>query len=220
MTYTYRKGLPELPAKMRGLKIEERGYPVPWFVEWIDGKPDFRVIDSEKFFQAIRYGDCWLCGGRLGKFKTFVVGPMCVVNRTTSEPPCHLECARYAATACPFMILPTAKRRDANMPDHQPIAGQHLDRNPGATCLYTTLTFSPFKTEDLHPGAKAGILITMGEPRSVEWYAEGALCARGPVQESIDSGMHYLWAMARAQSINSMVLLENYYHRAMALLPS
>lgn len=218
MTYTYRKGLPPLPPRMRWLPIEERGYPVPWFVEWIDGKPDFRVIDQDKYVEAIRYGACWLCGDKLGKFKTFVVGPMCVINRTTSEPACHLECARYAVSSCPFMVIPTAKRRDANMPAHQPIAGQHLERNPGAMCLYTTLTFSQFNTADY--GHAPGVLITMGEPCSVEWYSEGIMCERGPVQESIDSGMHHLWAMARAQGIDSLVLLENYYHRAMALLPS
>jgi hypothetical protein len=32
--------------------------------------------------------------------------------------------------------------------------------------------------------------------------------------------MHHLWTMAREQGVGAMVLLENYYARTMALLPS
>jgi hypothetical protein len=198
---------------MRGLAIEERGYPVPWFVEWIDGKPDFRVIDSDKWTQAIRFGNCWLCGQPTGKFKTFVIGPMCAVNRVTSEPPCHLDCAQFAAMACPFMILPRAKRREANLPEHGKAAGFHLDRNPGATCLWTTTTYKPFRTNE----GVAGVLIALGDPAAVEWYSQGARCSREPVIESIDSGLHFLWDMAKAEGIEAQVKLENCYARAMAL---
>jgi hypothetical protein len=35
-----------MPARFARLPADERGYPVPKFVEWIDGKPDFRCVDS------------------------------------------------------------------------------------------------------------------------------------------------------------------------------
>jgi len=34
-----RESLPSLPLAMRGLPRDHRGYPVPWFVAWVDGKP-------------------------------------------------------------------------------------------------------------------------------------------------------------------------------------
>jgi hypothetical protein len=210
-----RKDLPAVPRRMQNLRIEERGYPVPWFVLWIDGKPDFRVIDTPKFHRALKYGNCWLCGEPVGALKTFVIGPMCAVSRTTSEPPCHHDCAVFAATACPFMILPKAKRREANLPEHNPVAGYHLDRNPGATCLWTTRTFKPFRPQQ----GGSGILIEVGDPVTAEWYAGGRLTSARTVLESIGSGMHHLWTMARNEGIEAMVELENCYARLMPLLP-
>ena len=76
-----------LPKRLRWAPISETGYPVPWFVDWIDGKPDFRVMDGRKYDRAIKHDLCWLCGQTLGRFKVFTAGPMCAVNRTSGEPP-------------------------------------------------------------------------------------------------------------------------------------
>lgn len=32
----------QLPSHMKQLKRDDVGRPVPWFVAWVDGKPDFR----------------------------------------------------------------------------------------------------------------------------------------------------------------------------------
>ena len=39
---------------MQALPIDRRGFPVPWFVSWDDGGPDFRVIDRGKIVQAVK----------------------------------------------------------------------------------------------------------------------------------------------------------------------
>jgi len=189
---------------MRALPIEDRGYPVPWFVEWIDGRPDFRVMDRAKWTKAIRFGNCWLCGEPLGKLRTFVIGPMCGINRTTSEPPCHLECAEFAVTACPFMLLPQAKRRTANLPaDFAEPAGEHLDRNPGAMALWTTCEFSVFRVQAGGPG-NPGQLIHLGEPRTVAWYAHGRAATREEVLDSIAGGFPTLEDMARSEGQHAL----------------
>jgi len=56
------------------------------------GKPDFRTMDARKLGPAIRYHKCWMCGETMGKYMTSVIGPMCMISRTISEPPSHLEC--------------------------------------------------------------------------------------------------------------------------------
>src|SRR4051794_18777284 len=80
-----RKDLPPLPQAMKGLRIDARGFPVPWFVSWVNaagqpvrdgqGEPDFRVINAEKIGRCVRGNLCWICGGPMGAFKTFVIGP-------------------------------------------------------------------------------------------------------------------------------------------------
>jgi hypothetical protein len=194
-----RKDLPFLPERMKKLPIDARGYPVPWFVQWIDGVPDFRITDRRKWGHCIRFNECWLCGEPIGRFKTFVLGPMCAVNRTTSEPPCHFACAEFAAIACPFLILPKAKRRDANLPEHKQMPGVTLARNPGATCLWTTRDYRLFSVDDRAPSARTGQLLRVGDPEGVIWFAEGRAATRGEVWGSIESGLPFLEAAALEQ---------------------
>lgn len=181
-----REGLPPLPATMRRLPVDHRGYPVPWFVAWIDGKPDFRVVDSAKFRPAIKQRLCWLCGSPLGAHFAFVIGPMCGITRTISEPPSHVDCAMFSAQACPFLALPKAKRRESNMPDGVKDApGVGLKRNPGAVAVWVTDSYRPFK-------APNGQLFEIGKPKKVHWYAEGRSASRSEVLASVESGIPLL----------------------------
>jgi hypothetical protein len=206
-----RPGLPPIPPRMRKLQIEERGYPVPWFVQWIDGRPDFRVMDHEKWLRAVQFGNCWLCGEQLGKLRTFVIGPMCAITRTTSEPGNHQDCAEFAALACPFMTLPKAQYRKVDF-DHVPAAGMPLARNPGCACLWTTLEWSTFKAY----GGNPGTLIHLGEPRSVRWFAEGRSATREEIMTSVEGGYPLLEEAARAQSqdaVNELTAMRAIFSR-------
>jgi hypothetical protein len=196
-----RSGLPTIPARMATLPLDHRGYPVPWFVEWIDGEPDFRVMDRRKWARAVKFGNCWLCGEMQGRHKTFVIGPMCAINRTTSEPACHIGCAEFAATACPFMTLPAAQYRSAELPaGHIEAAGHASKRNPGVTCLWTTDRFDVFNVDTLATGGVPGQLIRIGEPSAVSWFALAKRASREQVEESIEGGFPALLAAATSQN--------------------
>lgn len=159
-----RQDLEPLPARMTTLPVDARGYPVPWFVDWVNGEPEFRAMDRAKFGRALKEKSCWVCGERLGIHITFVAGAMCGINRTSSEPPCHRECARWSARNCPFLNNPRMVRRTdglaADVLDN--VAGFGIKRNPGVTMLWNTREWEIFMTE-------TGPLIQMGEPESVEW---------------------------------------------------
>jgi len=194
MSGELRKQLPPLPERMRHLPIDARGYPVPYFVAWVDGKPDHRIADGRKFPIAVRQSLCWMCGQKLGSFKSFCIGPMCAITRTISEPPSHLECLRFAATACPFMTRPRAQRREANLPDcGLTTAGDGIRRNPGAVCIWTTKRFTAW-----HPDT-GGVLFRLGDPERTEWYCEGRPATRAEVDESIRTGLPLLRESAQAQ---------------------
>jgi hypothetical protein len=206
-----RDELPPLPDRMRSLPVDHRGYPVPYFVAWIDGKPDHPVVDPEKRDSAIRFRRCWLCGEVLGRFGTFVIGPMCAVNRVSSEPPSHRECAQFAARACPFLTRPDARRREAGMPENgvQP-AGHMLRRNPGVSLVWTTRSWEIFRDE-------AGVLWDIGEPAELEWLAEGRAASRGEVLHSIETGMPSLKDLARGA--DELAKLEAMKESALTLVP-
>lgn len=182
---TLRSELEPLPRQMLGLAVH-RGYPVPWFVDYVDGVPEFRAADMRKWMRAIQEHLCWVCGGRLGVHFTFAIGPMCGATRTTSEPPCHLECAGWSARNCPFLSRPQMDRRELQGAVHQ--AGLPILRNPGVTLLWTTKSYSLFRSF----AGNHGMLIRIGDPTAVEWWSQGRLATRAECERSISSGVPLL----------------------------
>src|SRR6516162_8680773 len=130
-----------LPVRMQHLPVDERGYVVPWFVDWLDGKPEFRAMDLNKFVRAIKQRRCWVCGERLGVNMCFVAGPMCGINRTSSEPPSDLVCARWSARNCPFLANPRMVRREDEVSLDGNAAGLMIKRNPGVAMLWITRSY-------------------------------------------------------------------------------
>lgn len=177
-----RKDIPEPPARMKRLPIDERGYPVPWFVSWIDGKPEFRIADARKLALAVRDKRCWVCGELLGRNFTFVIGPMCSVNLISSEPPSHRECAEYSVVACPFLVKPQMVRREKGIPEEADCAGTMIEHNPGVSLLWDTRKYK-VQVE------KVGVLFHLGEPTEIRCYAKGRRATEQEVRESIDRGL-------------------------------
>lgn len=206
-----------MPEKMRSLPVDERGYPVPWFVDWIDGKPEFRAMDGRKYVAAIRESLCWVCGTRLGNAKVFVAGPMCGINRTSAEPPSHPECGRWSAQNCPFLSNPNMVRREDELVNNtvtrENAPGKAILRNPGVTMLWFTREYEVFDDGAGKP------LIQMGRPYAVEWWAHGRIATREEVQESIDGGLPALEAIARTEE-GGIEALRQYIARFQKWLPA
>jgi hypothetical protein len=204
-----------VPARMARLPRDHAGHPVPWFVAWIDGEPDFRVIERGRVPEAVTGSLCWVCGQRLGAFVAFVIGPMCAVNRTTAEPPCHRECATWSARACPFLANPERRRRESRMPgDKLPPPGEMIRRNPGVALVWVTRSWSMF------PDGQGGLLIEIGDPTATDWFAYGREATRAEVCASIDSGLPILTEAAEAEGPDAVVELAALALAAHALLPA
>ena len=177
----------EIPSRIKALPVDKRGFPVPYFVKWIDGEPHFPVMDGDKLAVAINQSRCWICGDVLGAYKCFVIGPMCGVNRISAEPPSHLACARFAALNCPFMAHPLAKRANLDGIETH-VAGIMIERNPGVSLLWITKSFEIIKA--------GGVLFRIGEPESVEIYAKGRRATRAEVNYSVETGLPALHKVA------------------------
>ncbi|MER9336468.1 hypothetical protein NKJ06_21150 [Mesorhizobium sp. M0293] len=195
-----------MPARIEALPRDHRGFPVPWFVAWQDGKPLFPVLDPEKMRQALRHEKCWVCGQRLGAYKAFVIGPMCCVNRVTAEPPCHLECAQFAVLNCPFMASPLTKRTttDDGTYKGQPIdkpAGMMIDRNPGVSCIWITKSFQI----ENHGGKP---LWRIGPPHKVSFWARSRVATRAEVEHSVVTGLPILRKVAALDGPAGMKALD------------
>lgn len=194
MTATLKPTLPPVPHRIAALPIDPvRLLPVPWFVQWIDGKPEWRVADGERFRRAINEKLCWVCGQKLGANLAFILGPMCAVNRVSAEPPCHRDCAEFSVKACPFLSRPAMERREGNFLCEGKSAGHMIERNPGVTIVWMTRKYG------LIDDGRGGVLCKVGDPDEVKAWAEGRQATKEEVAASFDSGLPLLMKMAEGQ---------------------
>jgi hypothetical protein len=217
MPEVLRSELTTLPERVRALATF-RGYPVPWFVAYPDGpegEPEFRTADAKKWVRAVKEKLCWVCGEPLGAWLVFVLGPMCGITRTTSEPPCHHDCAQWSVLNCPFLVRPHMTRREGNLPEGAMDApGCPLDRNPGVTLLWRTKGFTLFRAPDRR------YLIRVGEPHEVACFAEGRRASRREVDESIAGGLPSLIELAKQDGPDAEEALAAQVHAFEFWLPA
>jgi hypothetical protein len=202
-----------MPNRIRSLQVGRRGFPVPWFAAWFDGEPDFRCVAAGKLDQAIHQSLCWVCGQPLGRYRTFITGPLCAVNRVSAEPPSHRECGEYSARSCPFLTKPRMRRSERQLPDKTPHpVGDMIDHNPGVVLMWTTRSFRLVRVN-------SGVLFRVGPPDTVQWYAEGRAATRDEVLASLKRGVDLLRADAEKDGAAAMHDLECMFHEATNLAP-
>jgi hypothetical protein len=196
---------PDMPNPMKRLPRDEVGRPIPFFVAEVDGVHDFRVMDPEALVTCILHQRCWVCGEKLKRRRnssapkgTFVAGPMCLINRTSAEPPSHGECAEWSAKACPFLAKPGKERREAHMPEIAEMPGIGIMRNPGVTALIDSEQWV-FHQVDPDPeiGSGGGILCNFSRVTNVRWMSGGRNAFGHEVLGSIDTGLPALMEMSR-----------------------
>ena len=204
-----------IPERMRGLPISSQGYPIPWFVPYTrDGAPVPQAACPIKRLRAGRIGLCWCCGGSLGVHKAFAIGPMCMVNRVTSEPANHRECAQFAVRVCPFLRNPRMQRNPTVPEDGKALPpGLMIERNPGVVLVWITRHYHAFRDHD------GGILYSLGAPESLSFFAEGRRATRAEIMESIESGIPILREMAEHDGKDALTQLEKQYAQALRLVP-
>lgn len=210
----------DMPGSIARLQVDGRGYPIPWFVDraapLFNGNPDFRIMDGKRLKMAIRERRCWVCGERImTKWAVFVAGPMCGINRTSAEPPCHSWCAEWTVRACPFLSVPKRLRDERDLPSGHSQAGVGIKRNPGVAMLWTSQSYKTWRPEG------GGILFDLGEPTpyGVEWFAAGRPATRAEVMESVETGLPLLLTQAARDGAEGCFELGRMTERFLAYLP-
>lgn len=175
---------PVPPPRLARRPRDRHGRIVPWFVGYVDGQPDHRVIREGGILDAVRFRICFQCGVPLGAHSSFVIGPMCAVNRISAEPPAHRDCAEYAVQACPFLTHPHMRRRENGLPEdvREPDGIMHR-RNPGVSLIWTTRTWAK------QPGKW---LFTFDDPTEVTWWAEGRPATNDEAHTGLVTGLQQL----------------------------
>lgn len=102
-----------IPPELEHLPIDERGYPIPFFVGKINGKINFKYQDRKKMEACIQHRWCPICAKRLDKVFSYVItGPRGLKNRVVSDAPMHRLCAEFTLQACPHIHFQKSERKE------------------------------------------------------------------------------------------------------------
>lgn len=156
-----------MPERIARLPRTASGYPIPFFVAYVDGVPDLKLLDGRKQLVCIQNRLCGICGESVEPGEiAFITGPKGVENRVCTDPGMHEGCAEYAVHVCPFMVRPNARRSPKHHPDSLPSMGA-IDERPEKTAIYLTRHYVPRQTNS------GAILIRLYAPIRLRWFVDG-----------------------------------------------
>lgn len=152
---------------------------MPFLVLVVDGKPDFRISDAERWAKAVRDRRCALCGEGLGRHIAFIGGPRSHASRAFTDPGMHYECAAYAMQVCPYLALPRM-RRTAQHVAYEDVAihttEEVVEERPEVFFLGVS---TDFEVEQFDSGS---YYVRAAPWISVEWFRHGV-----PVPAPVDA---------------------------------
>lgn len=203
-----------IPARMRSRPVDHRGFPVPWFVtgKTDEGLWDFVRLDPARLNHAYKRGLCTLSGEPLGKYVSFVVGPMCIINRVAAEPPCIPELGKWAAQVCPFLSRPMAKRPDMEPGTFKRPPGGMVEENPGGCVVWTV------RRGDFERGRDR--LYRFGDPTEVTFWTKGREATAAEAWRIYTARADSLRAIAAEEGHHAVAEFEYMKARADRYLPS
>lgn len=102
----------DIPEQMAHLRLDEKGYPIPFFAPIVDGKPNFKYQDTKKRDMCIERKLCPICGKKLPKDYSYIVsGPAGYKNGISSDAMMHRACAEFSMLACPHLHFERSERK-------------------------------------------------------------------------------------------------------------
>lgn len=212
--------LNNLPERMRSLPIQN-GYPVPWFVPNVNGVYDFRLVDGAKLLPTIQRELCYVCGQKLGAHRTFIMGPISVINRVVPEPPSHPDCAEWSVKACPYLAYKQEAGRDGKPDGTTPNpTGFGINFHPKTYCVWVTKSYRIQKIQpDASRNIHGGVLFHVGDPTQTIWYRESRLATRSEVLEDLEKAYELLKLMVPASSEAEINRITRRYEAAKTIAP-
>jgi hypothetical protein len=106
-------------------------------------------------------------------------------------------------------------RRDSGLPEGTHTAQGYIPRNPGVAAIYITEAgdYQPYKVGH-------DLLIRLGQPKAVRWWALGRAATRAEVLASFESGLPALRQIAEAEGQDALDSLEGLEAAALRLVPA
>jgi hypothetical protein len=108
-------------------------------------------------------------------------------------------------------VHPNAVRREANRPaESVEPPGVFIQHNPTVSVVWTTLRFKLLR-------ADGGVLFSMGDPESVQWFTHGRNATRAEALSALEKGLPVLREIAEAEDAHNE--LQRAIDEVLPLLP-
>jgi len=97
-----------IPALMKHLPLDKRGYPIIPMVIKDENGPKFALNDEGARARFLAEDRCGVCGNKLYRARWLVGGPGSAFldNGAYLDPPMHGDCLHYAMKVCPYLAAP------------------------------------------------------------------------------------------------------------------
>lgn len=186
---------PRMPRQMHHLPRTPLGNPIPWWVQTVDGTPDYRAISLDTIHKALRDRLCLVCGWGLGPRVAFLFAGGSLLSRQATEPPAHEACATYSAQVCPFLATPT-----------RPDGGRQV------IAVWVCRDF------DTSPSDIGGPVLRAVDAAAVTWWHAGRPAARTDALDALDAAHATLRGLT--DSPGTITHLAFRYGEALGWLPA
>lgn len=167
-----------LPAYMKDIPKDPRGYPIPFVVFGGKDKTYFQVNDSQKIEYVLEHDLCAICGKKLGADKWLVGGPGSAFHPHGAyiDTPTHYQCLEYALQVCPYLAAPNyTKRIDAsNIKPEDKVDNllfQDPTSDPSRVPFFVAIHITGFTVT--RPGVNQRYLIANKDYLAVEFWNDG-----------------------------------------------
>jgi hypothetical protein len=173
MTHVANIAAVEVPKRLKANRVFA-GMPVPFTFLWVDGKPDFTVVDREPWLRCVKYKLCGLCGQKLGlSGMWFIGGPGSMQSRLFFDPPMHRECAEYALKVCPFLATP--RDYSERKKEHKDVRIREVGMSPKVTMRFGLAHAKGFMVVDRSGGQTSPpeLVLLADHWTKQEWWESG-----------------------------------------------
>lgn len=164
-----------IPARLAARPRDPRGLPIPYVVLMVNGVPDFRITDLERWAAAVSQHRCGLCGQPLGAWSAFIGGPKSMASHCFTDSAMHRDCAEFAIKVCPYLALPSMKRTSQRA-EHEGVLLTTIEEVVEERPAYFGLGITRQYGVETMPESGA-LFVRAGPWESLTWYREGQLFA-------------------------------------------
>jgi hypothetical protein len=168
-----------IPDRMKHLKLDPRGYPIPYGVAIDrDGVAHFAINDEAVRQHIIREGLCSICGTKLFRGRWLIGGALSAftVQGAFLDPPMHDECAHFSLQTCPYLAAPRygreigkAKAKTASIGQDYVLA-EHEDAKAGRPSGDLFIALMTVRVETVNDGQ---YIKPRGVYRKIEFWQHG-----------------------------------------------